>query len=527
MIARLGAEADGAPDGHVPPSLYDARAALHRLSADVVDAAGRYLVGLLLLWPVVGGLILAGAPVANRYGGAGVPLVVFLLGACMTWRLVSRNRLSLLSPVPLGLAFVALCYGFGPLLHVFQPDSTYVTANNRLPIDDAGVFRVQLLNLAGVTCLTAGLVAAGAAGVRLSRESGGGRPDDARTQDGFAPGTGHEELRDRFLLRAWVGMTAVAVVIRALGWGWGMTPASSLPGFLQVVDSIGVVAVLVGAIAAARKGGTYWLLPLVPLAIEMINGLLVLEKAKVLAPIVFAFLGVYLGGMSKRLIVLGVAASLGLFALLYPLINEGRRLVWNGREPITSLEFYVEKLPERAAQASDVDLWHGWARFNFTPVQHRLMQEYDAGRPGRTYRDLPWFFVPRFLAPSKPILNNGRRLNDLLFGHQRSAMSATNFGEAYWNGGWLLVPITGLVAGVVVFVTAAICLWLFSRPSLAAWAVGFMGIRTSQMLQNFFTSGLLGTTIILYCLALLLAALFWVRRAVLPASGKLVPGGWR
>jgi hypothetical protein len=216
----------------------------------------------------------------------------------------------------------------------------------------------------------------------------------------------------------------------------------------------------------------------------------------------------------------GVALALCVFALLYPLINQGRRLVWT-TEGITPLEYYSERLPDRATAARDLDLWQAWTRFNYTPIQYALMEEYDAGRRGTTFRDLPWMFVPRFVAPEKPTLDHGVRVTDLVFGHRHSSTSATNFGEAYWNGGWPLVMASSFAAGVIFLVMSVTCLWLFSRPSLLAWAVGFMGILSARLLQNFFTSGLVGTAIVFFGLALLVGIFLEIRAGARPGSGIL------
>jgi hypothetical protein len=150
----------------------------------------------------------------------------------------------------------------------------------------------------------------------------------------------------------------------------------------------------------------------------------------------------------------------------------------------------------------DASLWMAWSRFNYTPVQHTLMQDYDSNRGGDTFGQLHWMFVPRFLAPQKPILDFGARVTEVIFGHRNSSTGTTIFGEAYWNGGWLFVVWSAFCAGVMVFIVSLVCLWLFGQNSIVAWSVGFLGMLMAMLVQNLFTSGFVASVVAFLCLAL-------------------------
>ena len=68
-------------------------------------------------------------------------------------------------------------------------------------------------------------------------------------------------------------------------------------------------------------------------------------------------------------------------------------------------------------------------------MQWVLKREYDTGRAGDTYSRLGWLLVPRFIAPSKPIMDQGQQVTLLVYGHDQSSTGSTFLGEAYWNGG--------------------------------------------------------------------------------------------
>jgi hypothetical protein len=148
-------------------------------------------------------------------------------------------------------------------------------------------------------------------------------------------------------------------------------------------------------------------------------------------------------------------------------------------------------------------MWLAWSRWNYTPNQRVVMREYEQGRPGQTFAQLPWLLVPRFLVPSKPVLDFGPQVSRLVEGLGGHSISPTAFGEAYWNGGWLLVGICGFLMGGALVLVALVCLWLFSQASLASWLVGFVGILVGQLPMNFFSVAFVGSLVIFLILSLL------------------------
>jgi hypothetical protein len=478
-------------------------------SVDINGAATAFLVALAFVWALIVIATLIDSNTAYDSANVVVPLFIMFASGSVAWQLVTRSRRSLLTPLPMAFAFVSLLFGLGPLLHAVLGDSTYVTANFRIPLDASNIFRVQVLNLVGVSFLALGMLVAAACAGRLGPRSvspraiiGGQSEKSLVTKRGS---DGQSMLSDKALLQGYLVFTVVAAAVRGMHRVFDINPMDFAPGFLNVIDRAGLVAVLFGAMLAGRRGRLFWLLLAVPLTLEVAQGFLNLRKSNVLIPLVVCFLGLHLGGRSVRVIVLGVALSLGIFVVIYPLINSGRDLVWSQGDT-TSLQYFSDALSNRStATIGEVDLWSAWSRLNFTPVQHALMQEYDENRAGKTFSQLPWMFIPRFLAPQKPILNFGAGLTDILFGHQHSSTAPTLFGEAYWNGGWLCVVWSAFAAGLILSFVSLTCLWLFAQQSLLAWPIGMLGILTGQLLENFFTSGLVATSAAFFCLALLVA----------------------
>jgi hypothetical protein len=460
---------------------------------------------LAFVWAVVALVAIIDSSIAYTHGNAAISLLIMFAGGYVSWRVVARSRVSLLTPLPLLFTFVALIFGFGPLVYFFQPDSIYVTANFRIPLDASDVFRVQVLNLLGLSSLALGLSAAASFTLQLCPESMSSRRlADERSPTSVSTKYGPSRFDDKSLLRGYLAFTAIAVILRGSERIWGINLLDSIPGFLNAIDKVGWVAVLFGAVLAGRKGGIFWLLLSIPLSIEVVEGFLRLGKSMILIPFVFSFLGLYLGGRRLRVLVIGVVLSVGTFVSIYPLINAGRNVVWSDGEG-TSFQYYSDRLSNGSAPAAqELDVWMAWSRFNYTPIQHALMQEYEVNRGGDTFSQLYWMFIPRFMASEKPILDFGARVTDVIFGHRNSSTGTTIFGEAYWNGGWPYVAWSAFLAGMILFFVSLTCLWLFDQPSIVAWPIGFGGILTGLLLQNFFTSGLVATSVSFFCLSFLI-----------------------
>lgn len=92
----------------------------------------------------------------------------------------------------------------------------------------------------------------------------------------------------------------------------------------------------------------------------------------------------------------------------------------------------------------------------------------------------------------------------VLFGFESSSTGPTVFGEAYWNGGWPLVIVTGFASGVIIFAIGWTCLWLLQQGTILAWPMVFLGMLSGHLLTNFFTSGLVGTAVVFFLLTITL-----------------------
>lgn len=247
-----------------------------------------------------------------------------------------------MTPLPLFLAVSGMVFGFGPLFYLFQPTSPYGSARGRLPVDGGDLLRVELLNSVGLLAIVCGVIGATSLWFRLCSRA---EPQAASP----GPAATWPAVSQTYLLRATLVFTTLAIVLRAASWIIGGRPTVWLPGFLQPLVHAGALAVLTGAVYAARSRHTLaWTLVLVPVTLEAINGLLAFRKSLVLFPLLWGCLGAYLGGKSWRFLAVAAGAGLVMFAILYPITNLGRESVWTGTG-VSPVQFYASLLDRGVA----------------------------------------------------------------------------------------------------------------------------------------------------------------------------------
>jgi hypothetical protein len=126
----------------------------------------------------------------------------------------------------------------------------------------------------------------------------------------------------------------------------------------------------------------------------------------------------------------------------------------------------------------NVQSW--WSRLTYSNVQAFAMERYQAGLPGATFDLIAWAPVPRILYPDKPEMTPGFDFTAEIYGRKLQTSTGLGvFGEAYWNGGWPFVWLTGIYMGIVfAFVgnwstrTVATGKWYFAPALLNAVMIG-------------------------------------------------------
>jgi hypothetical protein len=184
-------------------------------------------------------------------------------------------------------------------------------------------------------------------------------------------------------------------------------------------------------------------------------GILSFSKTQVVYPLLCLLAGYWTVKRSLRSMLLPlVALSAGLVFLLIPLVQEGRgNISYSDAKNSLSdrMDILEENYGRKQMTAHDDSPVHSLARISHAPFQRYLIEEYAAGRTGKSLTDFWVALVPRIFWPDKPnVTRYGAQLHNLYFKTRgsKSALAPTYTAEAYWNNGSFGVLVISLLLGL-------------------------------------------------------------------------------
>jgi len=296
-----------------------------------------------------------------------------------------------------------------------------------------------------------------------------------------------------------------------------------LPGSIQYLGTFSGLAILPLSVAVREQRRwakpVLWILVLAEIAV----GIVMLSKLHIIMTILLVFLGRYAVRPDLRsLIVAGVVVVVAYAAILSPFVNFARMMLGRASaqdvtEAVGAAQAFGTEGREALADVlPGVQSW--WTRLAYPNAQAFAMAEFDQGRPGSTFAMVAYAFVPRLLYEDKPNMSPGQEYTQLILGTDTSSTGVGVFGEAYWNGGWPLVMVTGLYIGGLFgllgrMASRAIISHRWLYVPLVIKAV-FLGLRPDDWFVQTYVGGVLQ---VLITVALLAAV---ARRLVVPHSPR-------
>jgi hypothetical protein len=190
---------------------------------------------------------------------------------------------------------------------------------------------------------------------------------------------------------------------------------------------------------------------------------------------------------------------LGSFAISQPVTSHGRMVLLErygsiegpaglGERTRIIVDYYTEPVEIRESEAN-----YATIRFSYVNIGTFAITEADSGNYVDTYSRAWAIFIPRFLWPEKPNMTQiGRDINFAITGNDQSAVGTGLSAEAYWNGGFPMVCLGGIVIGTL--------LWLWSIYSIQVQVIGawhlfpiiLLGIRSGVRSDGMFVLDILG-----------------------------------
>ncbi len=236
--------------------------------------------------------------------------------------------------------------------------------------------------------------------------------------------------------------------------------------------------------------------------LEMLAGALMLAKTEVLLPLLVFTIGVVSQRLTLARLIFSAAAITAFFFALAPLVSDARdsfnQAAAGGGQVTTGARLQIVAAAAGGSEvgASDEPLQSGLLRFSYLNAATLAINLYDRGRPGNSFENVLATFIPRILWPDKPILNTGQEFAMLATGRfANNSVSPGLFAEAYWNFGWLGIPMVMLATGLMLAMFSRYALGVVHQGNWLYMPVLFIGLKMGVTPDGVFVGTFLGSAI--------------------------------
>lgn len=414
---------------------------------------------------------------ANRY----LPMLYIAVCAAIVTARLRHNGLFLWTPITWFFVMSALTFGMGPLIYYFGNESSIRFMDLFSLMDDRMLLRTNLLNTVGTLMVCLG---------HFVVHTTSWRPTGKRVP--------HEDRLEFARRMFW------RILIVALPLKWGVF----IPMYMDMFDfiipaSVQTIANLLGIcislafyiwLSGERKFA--WLAIFLFVA-DAATSLLIFSKFYLISPIIHATIGIFMARPKLRVLLIGAVAVIAGYMWVKPLTDIGRGEFYHKQKSLSSritlIYDYIAGNLEPSSYETLSNSEHWWTRQSFASTEAHLIDAYDSGHPGNTINDFWVAFIPRAVWPDKPDISAaGRNLNYALFGNDTTSIGATVYGEAYWNGGWLVVALASIFIGIVFSVLGKLSLYYMQAMDLRFLPVAVIGIYYGLAIQEWFVLTFVG-----------------------------------
>ena len=382
-------------------------------------------------------------------------------------------------------------YGLGSIAPMIMNSASLTYAQSMYFFLPQDIQRVNLIAAVGVACILSGnliyeklFVLAGASGIRRRAPR---RPEDA-ARKGVALLLIGASLNYLILLPSSMGLIDFVV-----------------PGFIASLALCEHVGFALLAIWAFATSSAAVLAVAALVVIESLVGLLMLNKSWALLPWISFVIGALCYNLTiPRLAIAGLLISFA-FGILQPLVAYGRNEAYNNpansnaemslSRNLVYLRAYFDDKQESDPEAPQGSL----LRVSFVNAAAFVISQYDLGLPGDSLRNTLYSFIPRFLWPEKPVVLLGGELATLVSGEVGNQISPGYFAEAYWNLGWIGLPLLLLPVGFFFNVATHFAARVIEREDWLYLPVLFLSLKVGMEINAFY-NGFVGAATQIFAL---------------------------
>lgn len=249
-----------------------------------------------------------------------------------------------------------------------------------------------------------------------------------------------------------------------------------VPGSISQFSMLLLFCVFLGAAFNGFLSRAINFLSLMTLLLMMLSGLLMFNKTALYLPVLAYFAGLSVRKASSRYLLYGVSVVVFSITFLGGLVNYGRAFALeNGATFGERIELVNEYLGGSRLPKSQQ--YSAWSRLSYTVPQVAALDLYDQGNGGEGHKLIPWLFVPRLLAPNKPIITqSGSDFNYKIVGSYLSSTGMGVFVSGYYNMGWFGLVFASIFCGLFLSQSSALCAIVIREKAILVLPLGLLGL---------------------------------------------------
>jgi len=271
----------------------------------------------------------------------------------------------------------------------------------------------------------------------------------------------------------------------------------NVSGVWRAASQFVLVAILLCSAYRGRHESLLRLLAISIAGIEAVSGVLLFSKTAMLLPIGALIAGLSLRYGIRKVLPLGALLLIVLFASVGGAVSYSRNAVEEGTVNSLSTRWNIFREGVLASSAGeDSASYKTWGRLCYVPAQVAAYDFYDAGVGGDDLRLIPWLFVPRAVAPNKPIVTDtGIDFNEKISGSRTSSTGQGVFSSGYYNAGWVGVFVVAAMCGWLLAQTSAIANAILRRNALLLLPFALLGVHMAFRIDGHFVADYMGAFI--------------------------------
>lgn len=270
-------------------------------------------------------------------------------------------------------------------------------------------------------------------------------------------------------------------------------------GLWRTLAQLSIVAIYLGS---SYFGRHQWKLRMAAIAIASLSamgGLLQFSKAAMLLPLAALILGLAVRYGARRVVPVGGTLLAILFISAGGVVQYSRNNMDAGSgADIEQRQNVLSEGYDRSRDRTNKRSYNAWGRLSYVPSQAAAIDFYDSGRGGNDLGLIPWLFVPRMLAPNKPVITQTSvEFNTKITGNVGSSTGQGIFSSGYYNAGWPGVILASILCGAILAQTSSIANAIMMRRALLLLPFALLGVYIAFRIDGHFIADYLGAFVLI------------------------------